>query len=154
MKNENILFDTETYTTEEFLIACGPADVMKEINLILDKYVSKPRGQVNKYILMSKEVTIDDVIDNAEDEGYLELDGEDLGQAILEIDVDRILLAKNDKVFEIILYDENKIVSYEVKSLSKSKANYYESNVSYDSFENQVEFIETLPSLKIKNISK
>lgn len=152
MENKNILLDTKVYTTEEFLRACGPIDVLKEINLILDKHVSKPRGQASKYILLAREVIIEGIVRNTETEGYMELDGEDLAKSILEIDVDRIVLAKNDKILEVILYDENKIVSYEVKSLSKSKANYYESNVSYDSFENQVEFIETLPSLKIKNV--
>lgn len=152
MENENILFDTETYTTEEFLIACGPIDVLKEINLVLDKYVSKPRGQASKYILLAREVIIEGIVKNAETEGYMELDGEDLAQSILEIDVDRIVLAKSDKILEVILYDKNKIVSYKVKSLSKFKSNYYNSSISYDSFENQVEFIETLPSLKIKNV--
>ena len=150
MENENILFDTETYTNDEFLKTHEQSDLLKKLKLVLDKYVSKPRGQANKCILLARTITINGIINNAKAEGYMELDGKDLGQAILEIDVDRILLKKNNKILEIVLYNKNKITNYEVKSLSKSKANYYNSNVSYDSFENQVEFIETLPSLKIK----
>lgn len=151
MENENILFDTELFTNEEFLKACGPTDVLKELNHVLSQdNISKPRGQVSKYILLARAVTINEIINNAEAEGYMELDGNDLAQEIINIDVDRIILKENDKILEVVLYNKNKIISYEIKSLSKSKANYYSSNISYDSFESQVDFIETLPSLKIK----
>lgn len=150
MLKEKVLFDTNDYLEEDYY---GDI-VLDELNYILEEKVNKPRGTVVQWVLLSQRSSHYGSICNNGAQGYSDLKNDNLAQAILNIETDRVVLIDNGGVLQVNFYDHDGVHMCEVKSISKSKANYYNEVIEYDSFENKLEYIKKLPSLKVKKFKK
>ena len=149
MSNEKILFDTDNYAGEE----CGEF-ISDDLDYILEVKMNKPRGTIVQWVLLSERSSHYGSICNNGVQGYSDLKNDNLAQAILNIETDRVVLIDNEGVLQVNFYDHDGVHMCEVKSISKSKANYYNEVIEYDSFENKLEYVKKLPSLKVKKLKK
>lgn len=146
-KQEVILFDSETHMNDEFY---DGELILDDLAYSVEQNTTKPRGDVKQWVLLSKRFSIYGSICNNGAYGYYDLKGEDLAQEILNIETDRIVLKDNNGKLQVNLYDHDGVHMCEVKSISKSRSNYYNSVLEYESFNDKLEYIKKLPSLKIK----
>ena len=151
MSNEKILFDTDNYIGEEFY---DSEFMLDDLEYVLEENVNKPRGTVVQWVLLSKRSSHYGSICNNGAQGYSDLKNDNLAQAILNIETDRVVLMDNEGVLQVNFYDHDGVHMCEVKSISKSRANHYNSVIEYESFEDKLAYIKKLPSLKIKKSNK
>jgi len=147
MKELKVLFDTDNYEVDEFI---GFDEIKSDLSAVIEEHVIQPRGKVSQWIMLSYRSSHYGAIANNGLTGYSERRTADLVEAIISIETERFVLIDNDGKLQINFYDHDGVNSVEMKSLSKSKENYYESVVEYESFENKLEFIKKLPTLRVK----
>lgn len=138
-----ILLDTNDYLDDyDFM--------MDEMNCILKRKVSKPRGNVVQWVLLSQRSSHYGSICNNGATGYLDFKTKNLANEIMNVNTDRIVVIDNNGFLQIEFHDHDGTHICEVKPISKSRANYYNSTLEYKPFDKKIEYIKNLPSLKIK----
>jgi len=129
--------------------------INEDLKYIIEDNTVKPwrevkRGEVKQWVLLSKRSSHYGAIGNNGKIGYFDIKGENLVNGILSVETDRIILKEKDSKLVVEFYDHDGAHISEVKSISKSRANYYNEVVEYESFDLKLDYIQKLPSLKVK----
>lgn len=144
LKN-GIFFDTDTYRYEEDF-----EYIVDDLAYLLETYVNKARGEVVEWTMLSRRTSHYGAICNNGATGYGKLNGTDLSRALLMVDSDSFDLRDNDGVLEARFYDHDGTNICEIKPITKSKENTFANKVNHGEFDKLIDYIQSLPSLKIK----
>ena len=147
MENLKVLFDTDNYREDELIYF---EQVQEDLSAVIEEHVIQPRGKVSQWVMLSRRSSPYGSIANNGSTGYSDRKTSNLVEAITSVETDRFVLIDNDGKLQINFYDHDGVNSVEMKSVSKSRENYYESVIEYESFEDKLEFIKKLPTLRVK----
>lgn len=145
MTKEIILFDTNDYQE-------GWEIMEDELQYVLDEYTNNPRGEVAKWVLLSTRTSRYGSISNHGKTGYLDLHSMNLASALLSATQhsECIVVSDCEGELQVDYHDHDGTHHAVVKSVSKSKGDYYNNVIEYKSFDKKVAYIEKLPTLKTK----
>lgn len=142
-----VFFDTNDYLEEG-----DDYDFMEDdFEYMLELRTNKVRGQVSGYALLSTRSSRYGSISNHGQTGFKVVKNQDnLARAILRTEADRVTAEEVDGELVVSYYDHDGVDTAVVKSVSKSKEDRFSNVIDYSGFEKALEYIEELPSIKIK----
>lgn len=135
----NIIFDSEDFLDTD--------SMLEDLGYLFEE--NKPRGIIKHWVLLSKRESRYGKICNHGATGYLDLQGTDLAKAILQVKTDHLEIFDEKGVMKLKFHDHDGTHTCEIKPISETRMNEY-CKFESDWLEEKIEFLEEIPSLKVK----
>lgn len=148
MTKTNIIFNTDDYKGEN-----DEMFMTDDMSYLIDEYVRKSNGTVKGFAVLAKRSSHYGVIGGNGAVGYNHSHSKDLVNAILTLthNSDKIVGLINDNgELQVNYYDHDGVHETTWARITKSTEERFDNLVNYSEHEEIVEFIDNLPSVKIK----
>lgn len=141
--NKNVIFDSNDYLEEQ-----DGDYIMEDLDYALSENIVEPRGQIEGWMFLSTRYSRYGSICNHGATGFARKVQKVLAEAILSVDVDRVIVEKDNGELKVTFSDHDGSHITKIKPITKSRVAPLErASSDWDKF---MDYIKTMPSVKTK----
>lgn len=138
-----VIFNSDDY------MSSGIEDlIFEDLDCLLSETIVKSKGEIVGWMFLSKRNSHYGSISNHGKIGYRKVDKVNLVDAVLSVEADSIIIKDDDGILKVNYYDHDGSHCCTVKPIVKSRVNAIESKLH--DFDKLIEYVKTMPSVKIK----
>lgn len=141
--------NNEIFNSENYLLNNDGRYTLEDLDYLLSETIVEPKGEIVGWIFLSERFSRYGSICNNGKLGYKKVDKLVLADAILsETSSDSFTIKNNEDVLQVDYHDHDGTHSCVIKPIEKSRVKAIESKL--DDFDELIEYIKEMPSVKIK----
>lgn len=142
-----VFFNSTSYQFET-----DPDFIEEDVEYYLNEYTNKPRGEVVSYALASERVSHYGAIANNGAKGYGTSNSPEMKDAVIKLfGNNNVTMGDSNGKLQVISSHHDGSDISELKPITKSRADKWNSLVEYGTHEEIMNFLDKIPSVKIKS---